>query len=79
MSFSMPSLRDLGIEKGKPFDPTPEQEKLLIEAERVGYMMAINNAFKKRFDGARFYENRRWYVALNQFAGSDPANLRRIV
>ncbi|MEL6808627.1 MAG: DUF1214 domain-containing protein [Pseudomonadota bacterium] len=57
-------LRDLGIEKGKPFEPTPKQEKLLMEAERVGYLMAINNAFKKRFEGARFYEDRRWYVAL---------------
>lgn len=57
-------LKDLGIEKGKPFAPSAKQEKLLIEAERVGYLMAINNTFKKRFEGARFYDDRRWYVAL---------------
>ncbi|WP_162798420.1 hypothetical protein [Sulfitobacter sp. SK012] len=57
-------LKNLGIEKGKPFAPTAKQEELLIKAERVGYLMAINNTFKTRFEDAGFYEGRRWYVAL---------------
>ena len=57
-------LRNLGIEKGKPFNPSKEQIELLVEAERVGYLMAINNGFKKRFEGARYYTGKKWYVAL---------------
>lgn len=57
-------LKNLGIEKGKSFNPSPEQSELLIEAERVGYLMAINNSFKKRIEGSHYYENKRWYVAL---------------
>ncbi|MCP4385724.1 MAG: DUF1254 domain-containing protein [Hyphomicrobiales bacterium] len=63
-AFFFAILKNLGIEKGKPFEPSVPQRDLLIEAERVGYMMAVNNAFKKRFDGARFYDDRRWFVAL---------------
>jgi len=57
-------LKNLGIEKGKSFNPSKEQVELLVEAERVAYLMAINNAFKKRFEGARYYKGKRWYVAL---------------
>ena len=57
-------LANLGIEKGEPFEPTAEQEELLVEAERVGYMMSVNNTFKKRFEGAQFYEGKRWLSPL---------------
>lgn len=57
-------LKNLGIEKGKPFNPDAQTKELLIEAERVGYMMAINNTFKKRFDGAQYYQGKRWYTTL---------------
>jgi len=57
-------LKNLGIEKGKVFDPDPEQVDLLEEAERVGYLMSVNNSFKKRIEGAHYYEGKRWYVAL---------------
>jgi len=57
-------LKNLGIEKGKAFQPDATKIVLLNEAERVGYLMAINNAFKKRFDGARYYDDRRWYSPL---------------
>lgn len=57
-------MKNLGIEKGKPFNPSPEHAKLLIEAERVGYLMSVNNSFKKRIEGAHYYKNKRWYVAL---------------
>ncbi len=57
-------LKNLGIVKGKAFQPDEAKKALLTEAERVGYLMAINNAFKKRFEGARYYEDRRWYSPL---------------
>jgi hypothetical protein len=57
-------LKNLGIEKGKPFKPSEEQVELLVEAERVGYLMAINNGFKKRFEGSCYYKGKRWYIAL---------------
>ncbi|MDH5426690.1 MAG: DUF1254 domain-containing protein [Nitrospirota bacterium] len=62
--FFYAMLKNLGIEKGKSFQPDAAKKALLIEAERVGYLMAINNAFKKRFAGARYYEDRRWYTPL---------------
>lgn len=57
-------LKNLGIEKGRPFNPDAKTKELLIEAERVGYMMSINNTFKKRFEGARYYEGKRWFTTL---------------
>jgi hypothetical protein len=57
-------LKNLGIEKGKDFSPSPEYTRLLIEAERVGYIMSVNNSFKKRIEGAHYYKGKRWYVAL---------------
>ena len=62
--FMYAILKNLGIEKGKPFNPDAKTKELLIEAERVGYMMAINNTFKKRFEGSKYYEGKRWYTTL---------------
>lgn len=59
-------LKNLGIEKGKEFNPDPELQKLLIEAEHVGYLMSINNTFQKRFEGARYYDDKRWFTTLVQ-------------
>ena len=41
-------LRNLGIEKGKPFSPTDAQKKLLEEAALVGETWAMGNSFLKR-------------------------------
>lgn len=53
-------LKPLGIEKGKPFRPDERQTKLLIEAALVGEAMAKANAFYKRFEGARYWDDRHW-------------------
>lgn len=50
----MASLRYLGIEKGKEFNPTVKQRKILEEASIVGEAMAKANSFDKRFDGAYY-------------------------
>jgi len=41
-------LRNLGIEKGKPFNPTAAQQKILEEAVLVGETWAMGNTFLKR-------------------------------
>lgn len=41
-------LRNLGIEKGKPFEPTAAQKKILEEAVVVGETWAMGNSFLKR-------------------------------
>lgn len=64
--FIYAMLKNLGIEKGKPFNPDTKTKELLIEAERIGYMMSINNTFKKRFEGALYYEGKRWFTTLVQ-------------
>jgi hypothetical protein len=40
-------LKNLGIEKGQPFDPTEAQAKLLEEAALVGETWAMGNSFAK--------------------------------
>ncbi len=62
--FFWAMLKNLGIEKGKPFEPNEKEKAMLIEAERFGYLMAVNNTFKKRFDGSNYYGDRNWFVAL---------------
>ncbi|MRR38135.1 DUF1254 domain-containing protein [bacterium] len=40
-------LKNLGIEKGKPFNPTASQQKILEEAALVGETWAMGNSFLK--------------------------------
>jgi hypothetical protein len=59
-------LRTLGIEKGRPFDPTPEQAAILEEAARVGETWAMGNSFLKR-DPVRHWaddESSQWHYIL---------------
>ena len=46
--FMMQGLKNLGLEKGKPFQPTDYQKELLEEATLVGETMAMANSFSKR-------------------------------
>lgn len=41
-------LKNLGIEKGKPFNPSPHQQEILEEAVLVGETWAMGNSFLKR-------------------------------
>ena len=63
-------LRDLGIEKGKPFDPTDEQKEILLEGLKVGLAMAQTNSFNSDFPAA-VYQNKEsgWEYVLS---GMDP-------
>jgi hypothetical protein len=53
-------LRQLGIEKGKPFVPDPRLTRILTDAAAAGELMAKANTFAKRFPGARYWPDRRW-------------------
>jgi hypothetical protein len=61
--FFMALLRRLGIEKGKPFNPTPRQRKLLEEAAFVGEAMAKANDLAKRSTDP-YWKGANWKIAL---------------
>ena len=46
--FMMQGLKNLGIERGKPFEPTPEQIEILEQAALAGETWAMANSFSKR-------------------------------
>ena len=61
--FFMAMLKRVGIEKGKPFDPTPRQRKILEEAAFVGEGMAKANDLAKR-STAPYWPGSNWKLAL---------------
>jgi hypothetical protein len=60
----MGMLQPLGIEKGKPFNPDARQKEILIEAARVGEVMARTIGFDKRFDGVTVWPGKHWDISL---------------
>jgi len=54
------TLKPLGIEKGKPFQPDARQKKILEDAAFVGEAMAKANSFDKRFAGSRYRPETHW-------------------
>ena len=57
-------LVPLGIEKGKPFQPDERQKKLLVQGAEIGELMAMNFAFNKRFEGAKYRPETQWVYVL---------------
>jgi hypothetical protein len=57
--FFMYWLRDLGIEKGKPFQPTDRQKRILIDGARQGELMAKTLVYSERMDGVLRQNNWR--------------------
>lgn len=61
--FFMAMLAPLGIEKGKPFEPTGRQERILSEAVLVGEAMAKAIDFdKSRLADAHYVDGSRWDI-----------------
>ena len=56
-------LVPLGIEKGKPFNPSERQKKILTDAAQVGELMARANAYEKRYANATVWPGKRWEYA----------------
>jgi hypothetical protein len=65
--FYMAMLRQLGIEKGKPFKPNERQRKILEQAAIVGEKMAMANSFDRfeRSESARYREDSHWKYVLD--------------
>lgn len=65
-------LRDLGIEKGKPFNPNAYQKEMLLEGVKTGMAMAQATAFNKtkaKFASSLYGNDSGWEDAM---AGMDP-------
>lgn len=62
--FFLAMLRQLGIEKGRPFAPDERLTRILTAASAAGELMARANSFAKRFPGARHWPDRHWDLAL---------------
>jgi hypothetical protein len=61
--FFMAMLKPLGIEKGKPFDPTPRQLRILTEGALVGEAVAKANDFSKRMEESHYVDGAHWHFA----------------
>jgi hypothetical protein len=59
----MAMLKRVGIEKGKLFNPTPRQRKILEEAAFVGEAMAKANDLAKR-NTEPYWSGANWKIAL---------------
>lgn len=62
--FYLAMLRQLGIERGKPFAPDERLTEILMQASVAGEIMAQVNSFDKRFEGAQYWSDRRWDLAI---------------
>lgn len=72
--FFMAWLRNLGIEKGKPFAPNERQKKILIVAAEKGQQMAMANSFEKRFADVKHWPDKKWDYVLIMKNASQHAN-----
>jgi hypothetical protein len=62
--FYLAMLRQLGIEKDKPFEPSDRLRGILEQAAVAGEIMAQANSFAKRFDGAQYWPDRQWDLVV---------------
>jgi hypothetical protein len=62
--FFLAMLRQLGIEKGRPFAPDERLTDILVAASAAGEIMAQANTFAKRFGGSRYWPDRQWDLAI---------------
>jgi hypothetical protein len=63
--FYLAMLRQLGIEKGKPFAPDARLQQILEDASAGGELMAQANSFAKRFPTAQYWPDRQWDHVVN--------------
>jgi len=68
-AMALEFLKRLGIEKGKPFAPSKRQEKLMLEAEKLGYAQSIATSAGRINDPqlaqSRYYPGKNWSKILN--------------
>ncbi|MCT9820192.1 DUF1254 domain-containing protein [Microbacterium sp. W1N] len=62
--FYLAMLKQLGIEKGKPFAPSDRLVRILEQGAAAGELMAQANTFAKRFDQGSYWPDRAWEQAI---------------
>lgn len=62
--FFLAMLKQLGIEKGKPFEPDARLTRILEDGAAAGELMAQANTFAKRFDQGPYWPDRAWELAI---------------
>lgn len=62
--FHLAMLRQLGIEKGKPFAPDERLMRILEQGAAAGELMAQANTFAKRFPQGTYWPDRAWELAI---------------
>ena len=62
--FYLAMLKQLGIERGKPFEPDARLVEILEQGAAAGELMAQANTFAKRFDQAGYWPDRKWEIAI---------------
>ncbi len=70
--FFMFFLREMGIEKGKPFNPDERQQQILADAALVGEAMAKNMVFRERLPGVLREDG--WRLVLGNVQGAEPGD-----
>ena len=53
-------LASLGIEKGKPFEPSPDMQKILKEAAQIGHQQLMSVAFESTRQDRIAWQDRKW-------------------
>jgi hypothetical protein len=62
--FYLAMLKQLGIEKGKPFEPDERLTRILEQGAAAGELMAQANTFAKRFEQGPYWPDRAWEQAI---------------
>jgi hypothetical protein len=75
--FFMAMLKPLGIEKGKPFQPTARQQKILTDAAQMGELMAKANTYTKRFEDV-YWPGSHWKDVLAVNTTQREANFEQL-
>jgi hypothetical protein len=70
--FFMYFLKEMGIEKDKPFEPDERQKEIMKEAVIVGEAMAKNMVFRERLPGV--LRDDGWRLIMGKVEGSDPGD-----
>ncbi len=58
--FYMAMLKNLGVEKGKPFNPTESQKKALLDGAKYGELMVQALTFDKPFPNIKPWDDKHW-------------------
>ncbi|WP_091227215.1 DUF1254 domain-containing protein [Microbacterium sp. 3J1] len=62
--FYLAMLKQLGIEKGKAFEPSERLVRILAQGAAAGELMAQANTFAKRFEQGTYWPDRAWEQAI---------------